>query len=507
MPKIELIGTGVPGLDQVLGGGLPTLSFNVIGGDPGAGKTTLAQQVLFANATAERPALFFTLVGEPALKMLRYQQQFSFFDVNAVGRSIHYQDLSEDVLRGELESVFTHMMEQVERIKPAFVVVDSFRSVARIMEEDPRVDRPGSKHFIQRLSQQMTRWEATTFLLGTFQRSKASTDAILTVADSLFWLRHAEHGDSRVRKLEVSKLRGRAEQGGKHIYRLTSDGIRVYPRALSALPSVGPTEKTGRLSTGVPGLDAMMGGGLVRGDAAIVSGPSGSGKSVLGMQFAEAGIRAGEPVVIATFEESSTKYRSRAAMLGMDLEGAERDGLLRMLDQRPLDLAVDETFEELRDVVEELGAARVVIDSLSGLEVAAPDADLERLRESAGRIVHTLTEAGVTVLMTVELDQRADSLRFTPHESSFLADDIILQRYVEIRGRLETVLTVIKMRRSDHSRVFRRYDVGREGLVMGEILENLHGILTGVPDLGRRLPPATDREPGGPSPDDDGDEG
>lgn len=485
MSTIDLISTGVPGLDRVLGGGLPALSFNVIGGHPGAGKTTLAHQICFANATRERPALFFTVVGEPPIKMLRYQQQFDFFDVDKVGSAIHFQNLADQVVEGDLDAVFQGIIDEVGRLEPGLVVVDSFRSVARMINGDRRMAPRSFQDFVQHLSNQMTRWEATTFLLGEFHASESPHNPVFTVADGVLWLRHHWERDARVRKLEVGKLRGKAELPGEHTYRIDERGLRVYPRLILPLP---PRDDpvSGRVSLGVPKLDEIMGGGAVPADAILVSGPSGCGKSILGMQFLTRGLKAGERVVAATFEESLPRYRARAALLGVDLEAAEEEGRAILLRRRPLDLSMDETFEGIRNAVEEIGATRAVVDSLSGLQVVTSGAEGARLRASMARVIQTLTEGGCTVLMTTELNQRSDQLRFTPQESSFLADDILLMRYVEIHGELQTVLSVVKMRRSAHDRAFHRYGITESGLVLGERLEKLRGILTGVPEVGGR---------------------
>lgn len=185
MPNIEVMPTGVPGLDTVLGGGLPIGSFNVVRGGPGAGKTTLAHQILFASATTERPGLFCTLVGEPPVKMLRYQQQFSFFDVGKVGSAIHYMNLHDEVLDGDLDRMFDALVREVERLEPAFVVVDSFSSVTRQSRLERGPPSPRLQSFLQRLSNAMTRWEATSFLLGEFRGEETPDDPIFTIADGV----------------------------------------------------------------------------------------------------------------------------------------------------------------------------------------------------------------------------------------------------------------------------------------------------------------------------------
>jgi circadian clock protein KaiC len=482
--SIEKFSTGVPGLDRILGGGLPYLSFNIVAGDPGGGKTTLAHQLVFANATEERPALYVTVVGEPPVKMLRYQQRFPFFDPDRVGRAVHYRNLSTEAMAGDLGVVLERIRRFVEELEPALVVVDSFRSVVRLTRPTER-NVAEVQTFVQRLATDLARWEATTFLVGEFRQEEAPVNPVFTVADGLFWLQQHREGDSRVRKLEVSKLRGGAELPGRHIYRISEEGIRVYPRHIPELEAREGVEGTpARVSLGVPELDELMGGGARRGDAVVVSGPSGCGKSILATQFLAEGVKRGETCVVALFEEGHERYLERSDEMGLDLREAEGDGRLRVLVWEALDLSVDDTFEEIRDAAEELGASRLVIDSLSGLQVIAAGSGAKRMRQAISRVVRALAAGGVTVLLTAELNQHLDELRFTAYESSFLADDIILMRYVELRGELQTALSVVKMRRSDHSQAFHRYGVTASGIVVGEPLANLRGILTGVPDIG-----------------------
>lgn len=206
---IRQLPTRVPGLDQILGGGLPEFSFNVIAGAPGAGKTTLAQQIMFALATPERPALYFTVVGEPPIKMLRYQQQYSFFDAARVGESVRYINLSEDVVTGSLETLLARIVQEVEATSPGVVIVDSFRTVAQAVQRthDSQVDL---QHFVQQLAIRLTTWEATTFLVGEYQPSEVEHNPVFTVADGLLWLMQSLDRNSMVRKMQVMKMRGQA---------------------------------------------------------------------------------------------------------------------------------------------------------------------------------------------------------------------------------------------------------------------------------------------------------
>ena len=184
---IRRLKTGVPGLDEVLGGGLPEFSFNLIAGAPGSGKTTLAQQIMFSLADAARPALYFTVLGEPPVKMLRYQQQFSFFDVAKVNDSVRFINLAEEVLDGGLREILKRIVQEVEAASPRIVVVDSFRTAMRAAE-NAQADALDIQHFVQQLGVHLTGWEATTFLVGEYVTAEAEQNPVFTVADGLLWL-------------------------------------------------------------------------------------------------------------------------------------------------------------------------------------------------------------------------------------------------------------------------------------------------------------------------------
>jgi circadian clock protein KaiC len=250
--------------------------------------------------------------------------------------------------------------------------------------------------------------------------------------------------------------------------------------------SITQTERIrpqGRAATGAAGLDELVGGGIPTGDAVLVSGSSGTGKSVLAAQFIAAGVRAGEPGVIAVFEEHPQEFLRRATGLGIDLEAMERQGTLKIIYIRPLDLSPDETLHEIREAVQQLGAKRVVIDSVSGFELALAPSFREDFRESLYRLVGALTGTGITVLMTMEIVQSATDLRFSPYVVSFLADDIILLRYVEMAGQLRKSIVVVKMRNSAHSSALRLYEITGHGLVVRESLQDYQGIGTGIAEL------------------------
>ena len=237
---IHKLPTGVRGLDDILGGGIPEFSFNIIAGTPGCGKTTLAHQIVFANATPKKPALYFTVLGEPALKMLRYQQQYSFFDESKLGKAIRFINLTDVVLEKDLNAVLEEIIKQVTAANPGIVVVDSFRTVVR--KAVSGASEVEMQSFIQRLAQFLTSWEATTFLVGEYVQEEMRDNPLFTVADGLFWLSQVTERNSVVRKLQIMKLRGQASVPGLHTIRISDDGLQAFSRTLGL---IGSKDETG----------------------------------------------------------------------------------------------------------------------------------------------------------------------------------------------------------------------------------------------------------------------
>jgi circadian clock protein KaiC len=482
---ISLLETGVPGLDTILGGGLPEFSFNLLAGTPGAGKTTLAHQMMFSMASARRRAVYFTVLGEPPMKMLRYQQQFTFFDADKIGEDVRFLNLAPELLKGDLNKVLKTILREVEAISPRLVFVDSFRSIMLATKAHPRGESE-LQHFVQELGVHLSGWEATTFLIGEYDPQDQS-NPIFTVADGLIWLTQDTYQGSMVRKLEVKKMRGVATLPGQHTLRITEEGIRTFPRAiLEARPThKGKSDRPlKRISMGVPRLDEMLGGGLPQGYSVLVAGPSGSGKTIMATEFLAEGVRRGETGVIAAFEKSPGLGLSPA------LDRMVRTGKVGIVSTRALDLSIDATLHELTERIRLMKAKRVVIDSLSGFELALAPTYREDFRDSMYRMISVLTTLGVSVLATSELEDRYIDLRFSPYGTAFLTDAIILERYVQLENELRRCVTVVKVRNSDHSKQLREYRIVKGRMVIGEPLAGYEGLLVGQvsPGHGPALP-------------------
>jgi circadian clock protein KaiC len=323
----------------------------------------------------------------------------------------------------------------------------------------------------------MTSWQATTFLLGEYF-NETDANPVFTVADGLIWLRQSVQRNSMVRKMEILKMRGQPTLPGLHTFRIDGAGIRVF--APASVVAAGPSAHLravpeARAQMGVPALDAMLGGGLPRGYSLLVAGPSGSGKSILAAAFLAEGAHNGETGVVAAFEQHPN--RSRNPVLAELIDS----GKVGLIDSREPDLSIDEIVLLILTEVRQRKASRVVLDSLSGFELALAPTFRTDFRESLLGLVSALARSGVTVLMTSELEDRYTDLRFSPYGAAFLTDAIIVQRYIELESRLLRVMAVVKVRASDHSNELRLYSIGDGGIVVGERLPDQEGLLGGRP--------------------------
>jgi circadian clock protein KaiC len=465
--RLGLLSTGVPGLDVLLGGGLTEFAFTLIAGAPGSGKTTLAHQIMFALANQERRALFFTVLGEPPLKMLRYQQQFSFFDMAKVGPVVRYVNLADDLRAGHFGGVLERIMREVEDFQPGLVFVDSFRSVVQTAPRD-RQGLSDLQEFIQELGSRMATWQATTFLIGEYAQGDVEAHPIITVADGMLTLAQSSDDNSTLRKIRVNKMRGQAHMSGAHTMRITDDGIRVYPRMLppladDRLPGTPADREPRRIPTGVPGLDALLLGGVPQ------------GKTVLATRFLMAGAAQGETGVAVYFEKGTSRLRNA------ELADMVQAGQVTVVETRSLSLSIEELLDDLMSAIDRTGATRVVIDSLSEIDLYLAPETRADLRLAVFRTLSALAKRGVTTVVVAGVDEMRGLMRLSPDDLCFLTDAAVALRFGEVGGALRKFMTVVKVRGCDHSNDIREYHITGAGIEVGPQAAPYEGILTGWP--------------------------
>jgi len=473
-PIFQVEGTGQAAFDTILGGGIPTHSVTVIAGESGSGKTILTLQILFHAARAGKKCLYFTTLSEPAAKVIRYMQSFDFFDVDLLDQHIQFIDLGEAIRKGA-DATLTEVVSRVEQSSPSLVAIDSFRAIGELVQP-AGTQRP----FVYDLANQMAGWGATTLLVGEYTSSDFSRFAEFAVADGIIRLGARRQELTSLREIEILKLRGAHYVSGVHFVEINASGLAVYARVRAPEPSEREAGVEDRISTGVAGLDALLGGGLPRGSSTVVQGGTGIGKTVLALNFLVEGARRRERGVLFTHEETPAQLRSIAQGLEWDLEAFEQEGLLAIHYTSPVELSTDRFLNEARSQVETYGARRVVFDSLTTMALGVPSD--RRFKELVYSIAKYMRSGGVSLLMTMEAEQLLGAANLSGLGVSFLADNLIQLRYLELDGRLDRAMSVIKARGIKADSELRSVTIGPGGMtVTDRTFKDMRGVLTGLP--------------------------
>lgn len=454
----ERLTSGDQGLDEILSGGLPMNGINLIIGLPGSGKTMLSEQFVFAGATEERPAIYLSTVSEPFEKILRYGQTLSFFDRDAIGRSVYYEDLGDTVAgEGGLSAVTERIASLTREQRPGIIAIDSFKALAAFAD-----DAQAFRSFLHDLAALLTAYPVTSFWIGEYSEEEIRTAPEAAVADGIISLEMERANERAQRLIQVIKLRGSQFLSGRHGYRLSTDGITVFPRLADPLGQQGYGLSEHRISTGIPPLDTMLEEGYAEGSSTLVAGPSGAGKTLMGLHFIFNGVAGGQPGVIATLQENPAQLQRMARGFGWSLD----DEGVTVMYRSPNDVYIDEWVYELLDLVETTGATRVLIDSLSDLHYAATDP--VRFREFIYSLTQRLSRTGVSPIMTSEVPDLFHVGSLAEYGISHLSDNVILLQYVRVDTRLLRTVTVVKSRASAHDPEIREFGITSDGIVLGD---------------------------------------
>jgi circadian clock protein KaiC len=446
-------------LDEILGGGLPANAISLVMGRPGSGKTILAQQYAFRNGRPDRPAVYCSTVSEPLEKIVRFGQSLSFFDTAAIGTSVFYEDLGVTVNRDSLAGVTDQLGRVVRERRPGLIVIDSFKALQAFA-----ADYGEFRKFLHELAGRLGAFPAASLWVGEYEDAEIASMAEFAVTDAIISLTSDRVGQREARFLQVKKLRGSGYRSGQHAYRLTADGLRLFPR-LADTPagqnySLGDT----RLSSGISALDDMLADGYWPGASTLIAGPTGSGKTLMGLHFVMNGARQGQPGVIATLQENPTQLQRVLAGFGWSLHEPNVEVMYRS----PVDIYIDEWVYDLMDTVERTKARRVLIDSLADLRMSAGDEI--RFHEFIYSIVQRFSRQGVSVLMTSEIPHLFGADRLSDSAISPLADNVVVLSYQRERDTISRTMAVIKTRASRHDPMVRTFVVGPQGIVLGQLL-------------------------------------
>jgi len=469
-PEVPGLASGVPGLDLVLGGGLEGGALVVVAGSPGTGKTILAQQICFSRATSAYPALYFTTMSEPTTKLVRHLEPFSFFDADALERRVEFLSLGgllEDGDGAGLDAVFGEITRRVFDGEPSVVVVDSSKALHGFVGGDR------FRRLVYDLAGRVAHSSAVLVFVGEYTLEEIE-EALpeFAIADTIIWLAREPVGPIDRQWLRVIKVRGAAPVQGQHSFAIGADGAAVFPRLESTLPVRGPISRQ-RISIGVAAIDELLGGGIPSGDATLLLGPSGVGKTILALRFLARALEQGEPGTYMTFQESEGQLLAKAANFGWDLAGPLASGQLRIFAIPPVEVSLDAVGAVLRERIGKMDGGRVVVDSLAELAYAARQT--ERLPAYMWSMAAIANTRGASTLVTSEtalLGATELTLGL-----SFLFQNMILMRFYEAGSRISRALSVLKMRDSDHADSHTEFVITDAGVELRDVLTGLRGVL------------------------------
>ena len=477
---LEFLSTGTEELDRILGGGIPAYSVTLLVGEPGSGKTILAFQMMFDLARRGKKCLYFITLSEPAVKLIRYMQQFTFFDVSLLDDKVILADLGSAVRTLGAEKALEEAVNRVEQESPDIVVIDSFKAIRDLL------DGPGGgRRAIYDVVVHMASWGVTTILVGEYTPDEVTTGPEFAIVDGIVRLGTARRELTAEREMEVLKMRGTAYVMGKHFFTISDHGFAFYPRVRA--PSVDGAfmlmRIPERIRTGLPALDEILHGGLLASTTTQIEGPPGTGKTLLGMTFLLEGAKHGEKSVMFTLEETPDQLRYIASTFGWDLAALEEQGLFSIIYTSPVELSTDRYLNDLRDEIARMGAKRVFLDSLSSLALGIPSE--RRFRELVYAISKHVGALGATLMFSIQTSQLLGTVQLSGLGTSAMTDQVIVLRYLEVEGRLERTISVLKARATPHDTSLRQFTISSDGLKVGEGFKNMQGVLSGLPTIKR----------------------
>jgi circadian clock protein KaiC len=465
--------TGIKGLDDSIGGGFPKGAVVLLSGSSGSGKTTISFQWLFEGIKNNENCIYITLT-EPIFKSLKNLESMKFYDRDAIEQErLKIIDMREVYERDGFnqEKILDFIEDQVKQTNAKRLCIDSITAIAYNLDDKAKI-----RKFIFELGKILATLGCTTILTSEVaEEKKFSVYGVEEfISDVIIRLDQIKMINGLQKKMQIIKVRGSSYKSDELFYRISKDGVIVFPKLTTSLEYPSMSE---RVSTGSDLLDKMMFGGVFKGSSTLVAGSTGTGKSVLSLQFLMEGLKKGESCLFAGFEESRDQIIRNAMGFGWNIEEYEKEGLLVLRCIYPSEKFLEEHLAEIKQIVESKKIKRCVIDSLSSISNSFSRDDFTSFTK---RLNGYLKAEGVTAFFTSATASLIGTTTLTESHISTIIDNIIMLRYVEIQGELSFVLNIVKLRGSDHSKVLKKYDITNKGIVIGESLLGYEGVMTGV---------------------------
>jgi circadian clock protein KaiC len=453
-PALPRLSTGSPQVDRILGGGFPVNSINMIMGEPGTGKTLFAQQLVFHNAGGERPILYLTTLSEPLTKVVKYLQGLAFFDETRLGGAVIYDEVGTELAEEGIGALVPEVKERIKTLGPKIILIDSFKAL-----HDIAPSLAAMRRVVHDLAGLLTAYDTTAFLVGEYSESHMATHPEFVVADGIVELLRHETGMRDERYFRVRKLRGSRYREGLHALRLTDGGVEVYRRLVSPQQPPAYSVARERVPTGVAGLDAIVGGGLWRGSTTLLGGPTGAGKTTIGLQFVLEGVRHGEPGLYVHLEENPSQLAHLISGYGGDPEDPD----LHLLYVSPVELQIDSLVDDVFRLIRTKGVRRIVVDAVGDLVTATRDA--QRMHDYLYALSQHFAVHGVTAMLLFETARPGITGGYSIDAPfSHLSDNILLLEVSIEEERTRRKLRVIKTRGSAHDPRVHEVEITEKGV-------------------------------------------
>jgi len=453
---LNIVSTGIEGLDEVLGGGVLSPSTTFIAGTPGTGRTTLGIQSLCAAAKKGEKVLYVAISSKPEALIRQILSRFSFFEDNINIRTFNVSSVERDPL-----TMLVELGNIVSSLKPDRILIDPVTPIGFGFPEAER------RRFMYSLNAALNEWNAVVCFTGTLEPEAVKSNVISDIVDNIIYLSQDLDPHITRRYIELMKVSGMSSIQGKHTFEIGTDGISVYPKDI-AQADYSIASSTERISIGTPMLDEMLGGGLFKGSSNLIAGSTGTGKTVLGLNFIIEGAKKEEPGIIINFDETPEELFLHASNFGWDLKGMYKQGSLKIIHTLPSALDPNKHMVQIQKAIREIKAKRMFLDAVEGFDYVLAD-PIERKQHIAA-LSRMFRNEGVTSLLTCLTTESKERSKICDIQITSVADTVILLQQSLISSGLQKSLSIIKMRGSDHEKGPARYEINSNGFVIEDLM-------------------------------------